>query len=848
MEFQKYFQSYQDYFWQWEKEEDSQYVITTSQGVSVAYEGFVFEVLESLSLGSTPPFGSLVLAIMATNNNPGAFLGYIESFLNNNEDSSPLANKSTFSNYKAIDFLKTLSQLPDEYKSGVKRREIFFTVFKNSHNSISSSNAKSMIEFYKNTSKSIELCYDKKPFSRGNFLVDIRTLALLNDKFPTTKSILDGVLGIPVEEIKEDIQNKIEELPIVDKPFDFVENLINNDKTFHIGSLIKRLWSGLKINMRHKSPSEQPLGGVSDITNKGDVNRLLLSEFANDDEVFMQRIANNEALYILREVPPESNKLDRIILLDSSIKSWGNVRTINYAIALAIAKHPKTDFFAQIFALTYKANEVFYNNIHEIIDGLEILSPFINCNDGIENYIDNNYQNNQELFFITTYEQLRQIEVQTVLKKHQDKISYVIYTNENGEIKIFKQLKKGKKHIQDLKLNLEELWTKKIKSLKPLQSKQNNGEYDGEVPILYPSQKNYTILECEGEYYKINAINTLYKFHNNSIDKGFEKITYLPAYNYNTSILYKNEYNEMVLICYDYYENKLIFNNINTEKITEQEFPISENFYFQFHNNCPYVIYNDQRCYKLSESKIEKINFKIEFKTNFELNDFIKRYKRKGKSYNIFNKFTENVKIFYDNNFLINQYYINNFNTFQLNYDRKIIRLSNSENFKMISDLVLKRIGNSKTKTIHSLIDVLGISLKEAKEIVDEGSKLEFYNKTLLTNKNQEELERYKTIIENSGSICYIVPKYCESEDGSQIHLNDGILKFISSDTSIPVFYIPFITGSPTILATNEEFTGDTYFLPENNTLKYLDVEAFRLKYLQPFINTVINYANKVNT
>jgi preprotein translocase subunit SecB len=53
--------------------------------------------------------------------------------------------------------------------------------------------------------------------------------------------------------------------------------------------------------MRHFL-GEQPIGGISDMTNKGDFNRMLL-EFANEDEVFMNRVANNEALYIQRNTP-----------------------------------------------------------------------------------------------------------------------------------------------------------------------------------------------------------------------------------------------------------------------------------------------------------------------------------------------------------------------------------------------------------------------------------------------------------------------------------------------------------------------------------------------------------------
>jgi hypothetical protein len=41
--------------------------------------------------------------------------------------------------------------------------------------------------------------------------------------------------------------------------------------------------------MRHLSPGEQPIGGVSDITNKGDLHRMLLSEYANEDEVFYEQ-------------------------------------------------------------------------------------------------------------------------------------------------------------------------------------------------------------------------------------------------------------------------------------------------------------------------------------------------------------------------------------------------------------------------------------------------------------------------------------------------------------------------------------------------------------------------------
>jgi hypothetical protein len=148
-----------------------------------------------------------------------------------------------------------------------------------------------------------------------------RDLKILNknEQFPTVQSIIDAMKGF-IEEPELD-DEVIEEETTVDTDKDFIRELIEEPKTFQVGSLIKRIWSGLKIPMRHLSPGEQPIGGISDMTNKGDFNRMLLSEFANEDEVFMNRVANNEALYIQREIPPEENIFERIILIDTSLET-----------------------------------------------------------------------------------------------------------------------------------------------------------------------------------------------------------------------------------------------------------------------------------------------------------------------------------------------------------------------------------------------------------------------------------------------------------------------------------------------------------------------------------------------
>jgi len=50
-------------------------------------------------------------------------------------------------------------------------------------------------------------------------------------------------------------------------------------------------------------PQKLPVGGISDITNRGTLDRLLPSELAADDMLLMARLANHEALYCRRDTP-----------------------------------------------------------------------------------------------------------------------------------------------------------------------------------------------------------------------------------------------------------------------------------------------------------------------------------------------------------------------------------------------------------------------------------------------------------------------------------------------------------------------------------------------------------------
>ncbi len=84
------------------------------------------------------------------------------------------------------------------------------------------------------------------------------------------------------------------------------------------------------------SREEIPVGGVSDISNRGPLDRLLLSELAHDGLILAIRVAMGEALYLRRESPARHPPVGRAIFIDTGIRMWGVPRLFATAVALAL--------------------------------------------------------------------------------------------------------------------------------------------------------------------------------------------------------------------------------------------------------------------------------------------------------------------------------------------------------------------------------------------------------------------------------------------------------------------------------------------------------------------------------
>lgn len=103
-----------------------------------------------------------------------------------------------------------------------------------------------------------------------------------------------------------------------------------------LAQLAQGALAALHVPRRLSSRQELPVGGVSDISNRGPLDRLLLSELAHDDTTLAARVALNEALYLRRESPADDPPPGRAVLIDCGIRMWGVPRIFGTAVAMAL--------------------------------------------------------------------------------------------------------------------------------------------------------------------------------------------------------------------------------------------------------------------------------------------------------------------------------------------------------------------------------------------------------------------------------------------------------------------------------------------------------------------------------
>lgn len=798
MDIKNYFQSYEHYFWEWTTDEDvpdaSGYnennLISIPNVGAIAYRTYVMEILKELKDLGFPPFGSFLLILYAIQD------GYLNMdgvyYHLKKQKGIPFGKDISINDVElAISFLQNLNNLENFLKRGQNKINLLTTILKESHNKISSVNSKLMIKKFETNPFVIVECANKILLTDSVANRDIKTLALLHNKFPTTESIIEAMKGVvEIPELEDEV---VEEEATVEIDKDFIQELIEDPKTFQVGSLIKRIWSGLKIPMRHLSLGEQPIGGISDMTNKGDFHRMLLSEFANEDEVFMNRVANNEALYIQREIPPEENIFERIILIDTSLKNWGTPKVLAFASAIAVIKHPKAHSECKVFALGQTNVPISLHKVEEVIENLNQVSPVLEVSSALDKFFQEEHtEKDLEVFFITNQENLENQNVQKVIHENRDRLKFLVTTSSDGELNFYKHHQGTRKHIQKIVLPLKELWANPPKQKQGNKNNSGNGKKADlplNYPLLFPTplHRIETFLH-EGEFFILSNKKQLLK-------------TYLSSNYYD-----RNHYDHFKI----HRGCEVLFEDISIKP--KGQFALAINR--QQH----YILCHYQPDKKL----ISKLNLNTKEYSDLNLT-----------GYDIQGWFS---LVYFDKIFYLYQQRIDK--VYRINLDGNISVESVEKDLyetEKNDRKVKAELDKLKKSGINILSNFNNIGINTQNNLVISGNELiKLQENSIKLHKNKYDCKLFAN--QNKNRFTF--------SDGSEIITDTrGMLTFKSSNNSIPTFYIPSTVYGYLSISTNTEFGGSEYYLPESSLLKLRKIEEMYSEYLRAFIDQILDYA-----
>jgi hypothetical protein len=450
-----YFKAPGDYFWRWADDGD---VIEWSNGPTICYRAELINDLQQLT-DNFPPLGTILLALSAgipsredqrisllMKDNIAAFLDkhpflFLETNIKDEQND-------------ILEFLEIIHALPRKYWKGAERTLLLKTIADCQSPFYTKKKVQSILNTFQ--SRELEHAIVHKYSDRyiEQLKIDSKLLRVFLKRYPDT-DILERELEIGMELLPVAAPIEIPVIAVPEQPEqDLLDQLLEDPKTHVLAVLTRKLIAAMHLPMHTKGTSNTSFGGVSDITNRGNYDRLLLSELAYDDDTLMARLANNEALYLRREELPENEETQRFILIDQSIKMWGVPRILAMAAALACAIDYRSNAEIIPFALLgdhYQPADL--ASKAGIIAALQLLSPALHSGEALTAFTTAYTLNNKQEYFLITEEQLFHAPAfQQSFSVLRQSNGFLITINRNSDVQLYRYAAGHRKLISSTNL------------------------------------------------------------------------------------------------------------------------------------------------------------------------------------------------------------------------------------------------------------------------------------------------------------------------------------------------------------------------------------------------------------
>lgn len=572
---QNYFQAPANYFWRWG---DNGEVLEWVNGTTICYRDDVIDLLKELSAKRLPSFSSILLLLSVCKK---GFTNHNVFFIIKGQKISEDGQMYSFID-DAIAFLRVVNALPEELKTGRARMHLIHEVLYEHDFPFPQINVKDALDELNSGRIDKLVIEEKAEITKEEFTNDLLYFCNALKKYPTTENLalklrtgLD-VLPKPAEIV----------LPEVAIP-DLLDQLAEDQKTVGISRLTRRLVAALNIPMHSAASGDQSYGGITDITNRGSYDKLLLSELAHDNDLLMARLVNNEALYFKREQPPDDPKRQRTILLDTTIKMWGIPKVFGLSAALAFTHNTKHNEIVESYALGGEAfTEIKLDTKEGVIKSLELLDTSLHCGGALQNVIDEFSANEyNEFIFITDEKIFNTPAFHVAISEVKEALGFILTVNRVGNISFY-ECKRGRtKLISTAKLDLDELLfapPRKLKTkIEPANVQVPAFLLQVPSPLLFPRVR---IKFIEDRIFDMGSSGVVVINENQRVlyiphkEKGaYELVNYIEKGSYSFGL---NEPDTLFILVNNYQRKVLKFYRVDLESNVSSSIDLSDEIQF----------------------------------------------------------------------------------------------------------------------------------------------------------------------------------------------------------------------------------------------------------------------------
>lgn len=471
----RYFAPPNDAFWHWS---DDGSAVLWHDGMTIAFRQEIEIVIERLTPGGLPSFGAIVLLLAACRDGwessagRRTLTGLARGFeqVQTNVDASPGVRGSHVALgiaarriQEAIGQLDEVSRLPDEVRHGkVAKAVLAEAVFEPAANRLdrvqSVQIANALVDGIPSDALAPRVPWFDAP---SRFATDTEALQPGIGQIDAERLLLRARTGLDDAPQPADI-----EPPNSDQLRRLLSELRDDSEFAGLARVAQDLMAATHIPRALHAREELPVGGVSDLSNRGPLDRLLVSELANDPLTLAVRVALNEALYLRRESPPRDPPRRRAVLLDCGIRLWGVPRV--FAIAAALAFAATADRKSALS--TYRATAMGVEPIDlatraGLVECLAALEPGPHPAAALRPFVDAVAEDDSdsltEAILITHPDVLADAEFNVALSSLPVDLLFVATVDRDGRFQLFSRTSAGRRLITDAKLDLEALFTQR---------------------------------------------------------------------------------------------------------------------------------------------------------------------------------------------------------------------------------------------------------------------------------------------------------------------------------------------------------------------------------------------------